>query len=310
MADQPGMHLPTVAVVIPSHRRTTELERALRGVLEQTYPGNLEAIVVFDRSPVRMPAVGSLPANRTLRSLANTRAPGLAGARNTGLLSTDAPLVAFCDDDDHWFETKLEQQVAALSKSPAALASSCGVVFAHGRRRRARVAPSNTVTYTELLRRRRPDVHSSTLVFRRVPLLSRVGVVDEGIPTGYGEDYDLLLRIAQLEPIVVVREPLVEVSVGRSHFAGRWDGLVAGCLYLLQKHPDLRRDRRGLARIAGQIAFAYAALGRPRDSAAWAWRCLTLSPGQPRSYLALLVTSRALRAETVVRLARYAGRGI
>ena len=46
-----------------------------------------------------------------------------------------------------------------------------------------------------------------------------------------------------------------------SYFTGRWEAMAAGVGYLLRKHPELRRSRRGHAWIEGQQAFAYAAAG-------------------------------------------------
>ena len=45
-----------------------------------------------------------------MRVTANTHAPGLAGARNTGLDLAAADYVATCDDDDVWHPEKLEAQ--------------------------------------------------------------------------------------------------------------------------------------------------------------------------------------------------------
>ena len=108
-------------------------------------------------------------------------------------------------------------------------------------------------------------------------LLTSIGLVDEQIPGSYGEDYDWLLRAARRRPIVAVEQPLVEVYWHwQSFFAERWEAIADALAYLLGKHPELRADRQGLARIQGQIAFAQAAwrVGRRRTGRAVV-RCAT-----------------------------------
>ena len=57
-------------------------------MLHQSYPGDLECVVVFDQSKPADVHV-DVPQGRRLRVLANARTPGLAGARNTGMAGSD-----------------------------------------------------------------------------------------------------------------------------------------------------------------------------------------------------------------------------
>ena len=86
-------------------------------------------MVVYDQSEPDQ----SLAGDPRIRVVANTRTPGLAGARNTGILALDTDLVAFCDDDDEWLPGKLRRQVVALQAVPAAEFASCGIVVAYRR---------------------------------------------------------------------------------------------------------------------------------------------------------------------------------
>jgi glycosyltransferase involved in cell wall biosynthesis len=110
--------LPKVSVVIATRERPVLLHRAIRRVMEQTYAGEIELVIVFDQSEPH-PIEVEIPAGRTLTVIRNTeRSPGLAGARNTGVLATSGQYVAFCDDDDEWLPEKLTRQVAALAATP------------------------------------------------------------------------------------------------------------------------------------------------------------------------------------------------
>src|SRR5690606_34510401 len=82
------------------------------------------------------------------------RTPGLAGARNTGILALDTELVAFCDDDDAWLPEKLTAQTAALVGRPDAVLASCGILVRFRGDDNARLAGSAEVTHADLIRSR------------------------------------------------------------------------------------------------------------------------------------------------------------
>jgi glycosyltransferase involved in cell wall biosynthesis len=302
-----GSPWPAVTVVVATRERPALLERAVRGIMSQTYPGDVECVVVFDQStPAAVPV--EVPAGRKLRVLANSRTAGLAGARNTGIAGGDGALVAFCDDDDEWDPDKLSRQVGKLQRSSAEFVA-CGVRIHYHDRVVVREAPG-LVELRQLVRSRVTALHPSTFVIRR-DALDGIGLVDERLPGSYAEDYDLLLRAARRAPIVAVTEPLVDVHWHQqSFFAERWTTIAEALAYLLDKHPEFSADSRGLARIQGQIAFAEAA--RARRPAAWraSRSALRHNPLEHRAYLALAVASGLLPAASVLRIANRAGRGI
>src|SRR5947209_17887719 len=89
---------PSVGVVIPTRDRPQLLRKAIEGVLAQDYPGPLRTVVVYDQSAAEYELARD--GERPLTVLANWRTPGLAGARNSGIMALDTDLVAFRDDDD------------------------------------------------------------------------------------------------------------------------------------------------------------------------------------------------------------------
>jgi glycosyltransferase involved in cell wall biosynthesis len=299
---------PSVSVVIPTRDRPGLLRRAVESVRAQRYDGDIECVTVFDQSHVHLAGFGGLT-GVTIRGMTNSRSPGLAGARNTGILAARGDLVAFCDDDDEWLPDKLASQVELLQKTGAATAS-CGIYVEYHRRHIARVARDEAVTLRDLLRSRRMELAPSTILVRR-DAFELIGLIDEEIPGSYAEDYEWLLRAARVSPIVVVREPLARVHWhDSSYFVGQWEMIISALSYLLERYPEFRSDRVGLSRIFGQIAFASASCGRRADALEWAARALRLSPAQPRAYLALAVAGGLTKADSVLRVTRTFGRGI
>lgn len=298
---------PSVGVVVPTHDRPAQLRQALASILTQDYPGRLEVAVVFDGAP----ADGSLAQQGRVLVLANDRTPGLAGARNCGILALATDLIAFCDDDDQWLPGKLCAQVRALTATPQAEFASCGIAVRFEDKSTARLAGKDAVTYADLLRSRMVMVHSSTYLAVRSALLDGIGLVDEGAPGGQNEDWDLALRAARRHPIVNVDQPLVEVAWGAgSHYSRQWETKAQSLLWMLERHRDIGADRIGAARVYAQIAFAYACLGRRAESCRWAGRALRRNWHERRVPFAVVVASGAVSGERVLRVLHGRGRGI
>jgi phosphatidylglycerophosphate synthase len=301
---------PTISVVVPTVDRPVLLRRALTSILEQDYPAHVEVVVVHDRTTAVHPDV-DVPANRTLVVIENVRTPGLAGTRNSGILHATGDHVAFCDDDDVWLPGKLVRQVHLWARSPraSAIASSITIGTSDGSRT-VRHAPRRT-TLEDLLRSRVTELHPSSFLVRRADLLGPVGLVDEALPCSYGEDYDLLLRLARTGDVHAVSEPSVYVDWARtSYFSGRWDSIAEGLIYILDKFPEFATDRRGTARIEGQVAFALAAQRRRAQAFSWARSALAHDWRQRRAYAALAVGSGLLSAEWLVARVENRGRGL
>ncbi len=302
--------LPTVSVVIATHERPELLRRALRSVLGQTYPGLREVVVVFDRTQIDPLDDIAVPYHVAVRTVANSRTPGLAGARNTGITAALGELVAFCDDDDEWEPAKLTKQVQLWQASPDAVAVAAGIRIQTSDDSHVRIPPGRA-GHADFLASRITEIHPSGFLLRRSDLLGRVGLVDEELPASYGEDYDLLLRATWFGDVVSVPEPLVVVHWNRtSFFSERWQGIAAGLTYLLAKFPEFGTSRRGTARIAGQVAFAHGALGARREAARWAIRALRRDVRQMRAWAALAVALRLVSAASLVDRVNRRGKGL
>ena len=298
---------PSVGVVVPTHRRPGPLRTALAGILAQDYPGELCVVVVHDRAEPDL----RLADGDKVTVTANTRAPGLAGARNTGILMLDTDLVAFCDDDDEWLPGKLRSQVGAMRDRPGAEFASCGITVDYAGTCHPRLAGQTEVTHADLLRSRMVMVHSSTYLARRGALIGGIGLVDETLPGGQNEDWDLALRAARRGPIVNVDVPLVRVVwSASSHYNREWETKADSLRWMLEHHPELAGCRPGAARVYAQISFAYACLRRRGDAFRWAWRALRSNWHERRVPLALAVATGILQGDTVLRHLNSRGHGI
>lgn len=311
MSSTANVGRPRVGVVVPTHDRPVLVREAIQSVLAQDVDADLEVVVVYDRNTPDLTLAELGTAQRPVRVLANSRKPGLAGSRNTGIMALDTEWVAFCDDDDAWLPGKLAAQLARAAEVPDAAMVTTAICVAYEGTEVPRTAGSGVITHAQLLRSRMAMLHSSTFLLRRSALLGTVGLVNEDIPGSQNEDWDLLLRASSAGPIQHIDEPLVRVRWGRSsHFSRQWLTHVESLEWMLRHHPDIESDRQGAARVFGQLAFGNAALGRRRTAGAWARRSISQNPRELRGILAMAVATKMVSAETVLAFLNRRGRGL
>jgi glycosyltransferase involved in cell wall biosynthesis len=307
---------PSVGVVIPTRDRPDQLREAIASVLAQEYLGRLQVVVVYDGVPVDQgPVRDAMETRRAwpdqVLALLNDRTPGLAGARNCGILALRTDLVAFCDDDDRWLPGKLQAQVTALRSIAGAEFSSCAIAVQFEGKTTERLAGTPEITHQDLIRSRMVMVHSSTYLASRATLLDEIGLVNEDIPGGQNEDWDLALRAARRRPIVNVDQPLVQVAWGASsHYARAWETKAQSLIWMLEHHADLVKNQAGAARVYAQIAFAYACLGQRSQSCRWIGRALRQNWLEPRVPFAAAVAAGVVSGDRVLRVLHTRGRGI
>ncbi len=298
---------PRIDAVIATRDRPALVREAIDAVWDQAYPGQIRCLVVFDQSEPD-PTLCRRSENRSVEVLRNDRIPGLAGARNTGILAGDGDLVAFCDDDDLWLPDKSQLQVWALGPAGASTAVT-GIAVEYRHEVWSRIPDPADLNVKTLAQRRIMEAHPSTVMVRRNALVDQIGLVDEAIPGGYGEDFDWMLRAAENGPIAVVPHAMVRVRWGRSTFAQDWQTIIDAIDYGLSKNPVFGKDRRALGRLYGRRAFALAALGKGGVTAAVA-RTLRVAPFERRAYLAAAVRMHLTTAPWLMDLAHKRGHGI
>jgi len=122
---------PSVSVVIPTLVRPT-LHRAVMSVLGQTI--RVEEIIVVAPPEVPVP----LPADDRIRVLRAEIALGPVRRRQRGIEAAHGSVIALLDDDDEWYPTKLQRQLAAVGVEAGDcwIASSRMAVIGPGTRRR------------------------------------------------------------------------------------------------------------------------------------------------------------------------------
>jgi len=192
-----------VTVVIPTYNRREIVQEAIQSVLQQTYR-DFELIVVDDGSSDGTgEVVCKFPSVRYIYQ----KNRGVSAARNRGIGEGRGELIAFLDSDDLWMPQKLAVQVAFMEDHPEVQICQTEEIWM---RNGVRVNPRN--------HHRKPsgDIFARSLelclvspsaVMVRRGLFERMDGFDEALPAC--EDYDLWLRVAAEEAVLLLAKPLV-----------------------------------------------------------------------------------------------------
>ncbi len=286
------MDTPLISVIIPTRNRPDELERALASVEAQDLDTRLEVIIVDDGSepPAQPSSRAGLPRVRVLR---NEESLGAAAARNRGVETAVAPLIAFLDDDDEWLPGKLELQIEAFD-DPAV--DFCYTGFElyreEGRKRETFLPPEDPTTLADDLLTH-DVVCLPTLVVRRA-LYDDVGGMDERFQAA--NDHDLCLRLASAGSGAPILEVLVHArsDMDRQSIRADLESHTAGRRLFLEKHAGLLASKKGAtARHHLQIGQRFASAGR-RSEARREFLAALRSGGRGLTALGHLLASQLL----------------
>jgi len=199
--------MPVFSVIIPLYNKEKNIADTLQSVFRQVYT-DFEVIIINDGSTdAGEEEVLKFKDNRLVYKATVNR--GISKARNTGIEMAKGNLIAFLDADDIWLPNHLETLYRLSTNYPQAGLLASGYEFVH---------PDGAVQKTfftgipEDFYGIVPDVFASSLTYRimwtsavaaRADVFKAVGVFDESITLGAGEDTDMWIRIALNYPVAL-----------------------------------------------------------------------------------------------------------
>jgi glycosyltransferase involved in cell wall biosynthesis len=222
-----------VSVVVPTRDRTTWLSTTLRTVLWQRGV-ELEVIVVDDASSDETGATVRAFADDRITLLRHLAPLGVSRSRNDGVEHATGEWLAFVDDDDVWAPEKLRRQVSA-SESAGSRWVYVGCVNVDEQLRIIGGAPPPAVDAVSALVTRYNVVPGggSNVIVRR-DLFERVGPFDPRLTNG--EDWEMWIRLANVEPPACVAEPLLGYRVHGANASLDIRAILAGVALIERKH--------------------------------------------------------------------------
>ena len=113
-----------ISVVIPMFNSEKTIVSALESVLNQTYQGKIEIIIVNDGSKdgckkIVEEMILNNQTNKIIRLL-DKQNGGVSSARNKGIKEANGEYLAFLDSDDTWHPKKLEIVISLMKENKIA----------------------------------------------------------------------------------------------------------------------------------------------------------------------------------------------
>ena len=188
------MDAPAVAVVVPTGGRADYLEVTLRSLRSQELDDPAELLVVDDGGGEATRAAAE---RAGVRAVSHAGRRGLNAARNTGVRQTEAPLIAFVDDDVEAPPGWLRALVEGAARHPGAEAFG-GPIRARleGPAPRSCGREDPPITTLDLGPEDRPAeaVWGANFAVRR-SAWERVGPFDESFTLPHGDEEEWLERL-------------------------------------------------------------------------------------------------------------------
>ena len=107
---------PTVSVIINVHNGEKHISATIKSIFQQTF-NDFELIIFNNCSTDNTMQILSAIQDSRLKIFETDELKPLYAARNLAVDRTKGAFIAFCDSDDLWFPTKLEEQVSYLNKT-------------------------------------------------------------------------------------------------------------------------------------------------------------------------------------------------
>jgi glycosyltransferase involved in cell wall biosynthesis len=219
--------MTAISVVIPIYNRADLIAETLAGVFAQTLPPD-EIILVDDGSTDATPDV--LASYGGLLRVIRVANGGDIAARNIGTRAARHNLVAFCDSDDLWRPEHLEMMAQQWRAVPEMVSCYGNFrILRHAALSQASKFDEAPIGYWDGLRPTGPEsfvfeqpVTDRLLAFQpffpsaqmvRRDAFVAAGGWDEGLgrENMIGADFATALRLAQLPPLGIVRQPTVAI---------------------------------------------------------------------------------------------------
>ncbi|WP_413692973.1 glycosyltransferase family 2 protein [Psychromonas sp. KJ10-2] len=257
-----AMLMMNVSAVIPAYNRPDYLESAIKSVLAQTYPIS-EIIVVDDCSTTDLLPVILAFKDERIHYHKSTTNMGNGYSRNQGTKMANGDWIAYLDDDDIWYENKVELQIQSIEKHNCI---ACLTSLEHLETGKIHQPEVGEFVEDKHLRLGNLYCGTSGLLVSKAAILPLL--FDETLKCGV--DWDIYIRLNQVGKIYYLQQPLFYYRQG-TH-----SGIISNLtkmkienydsrLTAIKKHRHWLGEHKYKKRLAKQILYYAFSKPKPQD---------------------------------------------
>jgi glycosyltransferase involved in cell wall biosynthesis len=230
--------VPRCTIILPTHNRLATLPRAVASVIAQN-EADFELIVIDDGSTDGTPAWLATLDDPRIRIARSELSQGPSAARNTGIDTAIAPVLAFLDSDDIYCDNRLSVPLAVFDREPDVICTLSS----------ARKEDKLGGTTLSLL----PDVKLASPAFEWAMICDLVGVESTSITVrtaharrvgGFctrlrrAEDREFLIRLSRLGAVRILPGALFEKSWSMDGLSNQWASAGHELVSYFRERPE------------------------------------------------------------------------
>lgn len=201
-----------VSVIIPMYNAQNTILRCIDSVLNQTYKGNIEILIINDGSNDNSKEIVEDFIEKNISEIEiavyNKKNGGVSSARNEGIKEAKGDFVALLDADDEWLPEKLENQLSILQKYPTI--HFLGGLIIDPLKNNGELFE---ITLTKLVFKN--YFQPSTVIFRK-EVINKVGLFDES--QKYAEEGNYFIRVSKEFRCFLLNQKVVNYGQGKAGF--------------------------------------------------------------------------------------------
>ena len=244
-----------VSIVVPAYNRAHIIAKTLDSFIAQTYQ-EWDCYVVDDHSTDNTAEVVNFYCNKDnrIKYLVNNRKKGAQGARNTGIIASDAEWICIFDSDDYMYPNYMESMTDLITNDVDICVCFSRVCYEDTGFQKGELAPKAYGYIKDELFTGELYIPNNQTLIRKTKLIE-IGYLDENCPSM--QEWDSHIRLSQISKYVTVEKYLVDYFVGGTDaISSDTKREVIGRMYILYKHiEEWKKHPKAMSRFVGTIAF-------------------------------------------------------
>ena len=209
-----------ITVVVTTYNRDHYLEKCIKSILNQTYK-KFDLIIVSDGYFDSTQNIVNQFNDERIKLIFNEHTGLPSKSRNIGILNAKSKFIAFCDDDDIWYQEKLELQLSIIIQNENLLIhTSANIISKDDLLIQKSIYRNLIKKFYSLTKYNLWLTNYITLssIILKTELAKKISF-DEAVKLAGSEDYKFLLEFTRNNKLFYINKPLVGYRIHNNNIS-------------------------------------------------------------------------------------------